>query len=569
MSSLPPYKFANSFAGYTFSFALTPNPFQNSDPTKNAKLNSILNVTLPDLPTTCFPFINQFVLQPFGNSYAAFQTNNKAGNTFVPDSSFNAKELSQFFASAFTPGTFRFDSNTNFEGAYDKNTTTVTLQYSYNCNNTVTGGECAQKLPDVVFTFTPGTLQFISKSDSQDIYIPYWTDAQLGDTTTSSGCYPTVDKIKVHLESDPAQQKVLSQIVTYLNFTDNRTKQSEEINKLISINPSLETESTFPPLYFRVVLDSNNDGTLPSNKLRRPFVVSNIQKNGQEVNVLTGIDYGGDTVTSYQVEPISTQVTQNTFTIGLLVFTNLQVTYDNKGRTVATGYNLGLELGSFPTATGALIASNEINTIQNGDVVIIKAKFDWKFDFDTKNDGNYMGFEQKATDLDKVPSMNSTPQNRSFTGTSSNHYYWQVVLLDANGTVKGKAGDPIPLGTPVGFKAYQCSSKDSFVTCGWLSAKSCRSQAGGCYPTMNSTSGNCEVWTIQSVPTPSTGTTVQNGSDVAIQVSNQNICKFPNQWLTNANRTGNNPPTLYSELATDRSVWTLTRVYSSMPLPTD
>ena len=562
------FKFANSFAGYTFSFSLLSNPFQNSDATKDAKLNAVLNVTLPTDSSICYPFINQFVLQPFGNTEASFNTNNTISKTttIFPDSSFNAKGLSSFFAAAFTPGSFSFSYDANASGNLK-----VTLEYSYNCTNTVTGSLCANILPPVVFTFPKFGNN--AKSDSQDIYVPYWTDAQLGDTTTSSGCYPTVDKIRVHLEADPAQQNVLLTLVQYQNFTNNRTKQLQEItNKLVSINPSLVIGTdSFPVLYFRVVQDDDSAGKLPSNNLRRPFVVSNIQSNGQEVNVLTAVTYGSDTIISYQDTPISTAVTQSTSTIGLLVFTNLYVYYtgSNNIRTIETRHNLGLELGSFPTDAGALISSNEINTIKNGDVVIIKAKYDWTYDF-TINDGNYMGFEQENQDASKVPSMNSTPQNRNFTGSPSttSHYYWQVVSLNANGNVTGNSGDDIQQGTPVGFRAYQCNSDDSFVTCGWLSAKSCNKNTG-CYPTMNSTSNNCEVWTIQSFPSQGPGKTVQNGTDVTIQVSNQNVCGFPNQWLTNANRTGYKPPTLYSELATDRSIWTLTRIYSSMPLPTD
>lgn len=545
-----PFSFANSFAGYTFSFSLLKNFFQNKDDALNASKNSILNVPLVNSSPFSLPFINQLLLQPFGNTKAAYNTNSQTTTgLLVPDSSFNAKGLSSFFAAAFTPGSVQYSSTSQFKQEFINGqpsivnefiSATLTLSYSYQCTNTVYGGTC-NNLPKVIFTFN--ATNKLSRSDSQYLHVPYWTDEQLS-SSDASGCYPTVDRIQVHLEAAS---------VVFDNCNIDK--------KYLGLNPGLD--DNFPILVFKVVLDNATGGTLPSNNSRRPFVLSNIQNNGTEVIVFNGT-YVYNLGNTLEPAKISNVVSQDTNTIGLVVLTNLVCTRPSGTDLVSTQTAIDVELGSFPTAGGALIASNIVNSIRNCDVVQIQCGETPPL---FEGDGIYLGFEQLNTSKTKVPSMNATPQNR-FQPTAKNHYNWQIVSLNADGTVNTnkKPGDPINYNENVGFYAYQCNPSDSYTTCGWLSAKDNTSCGTNCYPWMNSTSNVCEVWTLSTFPNPVSGP-IKTQTTVTIQVGSQNICKYASQWLTNKNRENQNVPTLYKEFQDGFSRWELVRLFSTNNYP--
>ena len=308
--------------------------------------------------------------------------------------------------------------------------------------------------------------------------------------------------------------------------------------------------------------------------------------NGIELNVLTGYNpstltkeisnesFGNvlipGTVTFSTISNAAAQVT-NTNSVGLLVFRNLQFSFDsnNKGPTnlvISNQKTLNLNIGTFPTTAGSKAIVNDTNTIRNGDVVIVESK---NVAPQSVNDGTYMTFQYRQKNQNKVPSM---AKQYDVSGYPLKNFLWQVVTMTSNGDIIGNVGDKISYNSYVGLYTYQCVNNDPNipVTCGWMSASSC----GGtnCVPYMKSTHGTCEAWLINNKQT-NPGEYVVNKAFFGLEASANSSCAFPNGYLTNDNRTFTNPPTIFkakneSGFADGSSYWNFTKALPNpQPLP--
>ena len=588
MSSIPSFAFENSFSGYSFSFALLYNNndlnYIKGDTTDSVSANAILNIPYTDASgnNVCFPFGNQFIIQPFGNSEAGYSSNNP--NTAVlSESAFTAKSLSELFAAAFTPATFFF--------LYRDSKPRVQICYSYNCSNDISGNTCTSFLPPKVFTFEGDNAKTLAKSTSQVMEIPYWTSEQVNDT--SGSCVPMIAKITVHLEADPFLQKVFPNLIY---FADNTSRvigtgslppiEGITVGKNFGVDDS---PNSFPVFYLRVVIDDFTSSTLPKdasgNILSRPFFTSETQVNGIELNILTEYNpttvYNGvpntvvlnnntifpGTVQFSTLSNAAKQVT-NTNSVGLLVFRNLQYSFNSSGTTnlvISNQKNLNLNLGTFPTTAGSKVIVDDTNTIYNGDVVIVESK---NVAPQSVNDGTFLTFQYRQQNQNKVPSM---AKQYGVSGYPTKNFLWQVVKLTSNGEIIGNVGDKITYDSYVGLYAYQCVNNDPNipVTCGWMSASSCGTN---CVPYMSNGHGTCEAWKIVNKQ-GNTGNAVVNKAFFGLEASANSTCAFPKGWLTNDNRAFTNPPTIFksgneSGFQDGSSYWNFTKALPSpQPLP--
>ena len=535
------YPFENTFNGYSFSFALTLN-------TTTQAQDTVVLTTLSDDKSYCLPYYNQFLLEPFGNSNGAFKTNNPTAAVPYGDSMLDAKMLSSYFGVAMTPGTFTFDCTADRTSATPK----VTFNYTY---PVTTDTSTCPLIQTVTFTYDSANATTLAKSSTQDIYVPYWTTEQIGNT---GACYPKTAKIKVCLEADSNTQKLFNRLLTINAASrDSFSQGFSDFKQLVGLNPGVDDASNaFPILYLTVVVTDYGD--LPST-ITRPYALSNIVS--ENLNIVHDFKEDGTGVGDIVYSTIASSVVQNTETIGILVFSNLLYTQVSSNLHIYMSSPSSLTFGSFPTTQGVINIKNNSDVINDGDVVIIEAKFENRL-----QEGNFMLFKWLNSDKKKVPSMAKTPDAK--------YSLWQIVQLDANGNMVHKDKDttntafPIAFDSYVGFYAFNCSSTlPDPVTCGWLSAKSC----GGtnCYPYMNGNNGGpCEAWKLVNKAGGSE-TNVLDNTYLGILSSPNNNCNYPNQWLTNGNLEYVNPPTLVREdyFDTKLSFWRFNRVLRQQPLP--
>lgn len=558
--STPLFLFENSFSGYSFSFALIYNnndaPYLNNT-ASSVSNDAILNIPVSSEDTTCFPFGYQFVLQPFGNSEAAYATNSQSA--FASESALTAKALSQFFAAAFTPATYQFN--------YDSDgTPSVKICYDYKCNNRIddtTTNSCTQFLEPVVFEYTGENKKSLAKSTIQDMYVPCWTDAQLSDTTTSAGCYPSVVKIRLRLEADAGLQKIFPRLLTYAQQYPKKPVESVTVGGA--------SGNQFPVFYLRVVVDDS--ALLPKDALgnfvRRAFFTSEIQKDGIPLTVLSQytptqlVSSTQGAVVIQATATFSTIVSQvqdqntDTNTIGVLVFSELA--YTTSPFTIFTKKPQNVNLGTFPTEAGAVAIADENNRIRNGDVVFVEALASVVGDVD---DGNFMTFQYREVTDAKVPTMAKAP-------VPNNNFLWQVLALNSAGFIQ-KTNVEVTFDSNIALYAYECKDNDPTkkVACGYLSA----TNGGGTNNTPSmfpgALPGTCETWTLKN----KTGTKEKyistDGTYFGLEVNNNNSCAFPGGCLTNGTRPGRRPPAIFQKGNCDgtASLWRFAKV-ASAPLP--
>jgi len=528
-----PFAFQDSFSGYSFSFSLKYNTTRQTDGTDNPILNQPFVVYTNT--TLSLPFGNQFVLQPYGNSKAAYDTNNK---TSSGDSAITAQGLSKLFASAFTPCSYTF----NYDDT-SKNTT-ITLNYDYGCVNS------PNQIPPVVFTFKDLTT---TRSTDGIVFFPFWsTDQITGDTsgdTSGYTCYPQVAGLQMYLEMDQLQNELFKYLLSGSGKID------KKISGFLNKNPGVVgyLDDSFPVLYFRVQL--SDLATFPNNEKVRPFLISSTNPTGNQLQVFSGSLSGNPNPNEQDPPRISfddlsarlSSVTTDTNTIGLLVFPNLQ--YNSTNKNVRTRALQLATVGSFPTAAGNQAITDDIRILRNGDVVFIVAD-------DGQNLGSpgpYMSFQNVNN---KAPSMSETPN-------PATNFLWQVVGLKDNGTFNGNAGDKIANGAMVGFYTYNCEGTSPQV-CGWLSTTKNPTTGGTkTLPTITGVNQQCEVWTVAKLDEP-TVAYIYVGEVTTIAASNTvpEACQSQKGKLDN--RGADSPQVEEINVSTR---WTFVRKFSSQPLP--
>lgn len=568
------YTFADSFNGYSFSFSLLYN-------SAAGVTDQVLNGTLED--GTCVPFGNQFVLQPFGNSYAAYNRSNQTGRN---NSAISARAISKLFAAAFTPATVAFTCTFDAQG--QNIVPKVTIQYKSPCTKDVSGNPCMAFAAPVVFTFSGANAKTLAQSDSQYIEVPYWTAEQVT-SDTSGSCYPQFARVKVHLESDYFWQSIFPKLITYSTQYESifgKTDPNTVGQNAGTPFDDSQTYNAFPSFYLRVV----QDATFLS-KLTRPYAITNLGLLGGSLNILTKYTIS---TTSYcaaspvgactfaQFSPLSSVITtQNTNNIGLFVFTNLHLTIVSQQFLISSQKSTtDITIGSFPTTEGSTVITDLTNVIKSGDVLIFQSEGKGG----VLEDGSYMSFTQKTTKdtsgniikvPEKAPSMDTAP-------SPAQYFLWQIVKVDQFANLIGSVGDPIGYGDYVSFYAYRCTDyigKDPaypISQCGWLSSTKC-SLANNCYPSISATRSLCELWKIEDVSLghgPQVKTGVYLGIKSASTVSSS--CKGTSGWyLINNSSTYTidgktfHPPTLSAQLdlANPNSYWKLNRVLLSQQLP--